>query len=322
MFRQGSVARLLAQRVATSVLSLFIASIVIFLAGQLVPGDAASYLLGKGASPEQLAAARVSLHENDPAWARYLSWTGHAVTGDFGRSLISGQPVWAELEPKLRNSMILAAVAGAFGLLLWNVLGCVAATARGRLVDRAVGGFTLVTLAIPAFVVGGLLILCFALAIPLFPATVTVSPDAPVLALLGSVWLPAVTIAITSASYPTRTARAAVLDKLTSGSVETARLRGLSPLPLTLRHVLPQAAPAILTADALVVGAFVGEMVVVETLFNYPGIGSYLVTAVGAHDLPVVQATALLGTVAWIITNLAADALSLVVNPRLRDGIR
>ncbi|MFE3572519.1 ABC transporter permease, partial [Bacillus subtilis] len=94
---EGSVARLLLHRAATSVLSLFIASVVIFFAGQLVPGDAASYLLGKGASPEQLAAARVSLNENAPAWSRYLSWIAHAATGDFGSSLISGQPVWAEL---------------------------------------------------------------------------------------------------------------------------------------------------------------------------------------------------------------------------------
>ncbi|MFC8431827.1 ABC transporter permease [Streptomyces sp. NPDC057253] len=307
-----------ARRLAAALGTLLLSSVLVFLALQALPGDVATQILGKDATPEAVAALRGQLGLDQPAWERYFDWIKGAVHGDFGTSLVSAKPVGSEVAQYLGNSALIAVVTIVFAVTGSLVLGILAGLYRDRWADHVISTAGLVGMSVPEFVVATVLVLCFSVALPWFPAVVLYGPDASVGQLLPAVWLPALALAIVMAAYIIRMARTSVIDVMASEYVTTARLKGLSTWRVVTRHALPSALLPTLHVIALNVAWLVGGVAVVENVFNYPGIGKLMLSSVQNRDLPVVQAVALISAVVYVVCNLAADLGAMALNPKLR----
>lgn len=310
------------RRLGAMVLTIVLSSLLVFFALQALPGDVATQVLGQNATPEAVAALREKLNLNQPPFQRYLSWVGHAVQGDFGESTASGDPVGALLWQSLRNTLLIASIAVVIGIVASLVLGIIAGLKRDKPADHFISGASLVAMSIPEFVVATLLVLVFAIAIPIFPAVVLSDADTSVASLLPSIWLPAATLAIALSAYIVRMARAGVIDVMNSEFVSAARLRGLTRSQVLFRHALPSALLPTVNVIALNIAWLIGGVVVVEAVFNYPGVGKLMLDAVYDRDLPILQAIAVLSAMVYALSNLAADMAAMALNPRLRTGGR
>jgi peptide/nickel transport system permease protein len=308
----------LARRVAAALGTLFLSSVLVFLAVQALPGDVATQVLGKDATPDAVAALRKQLGLDQPAWERYADWITGAVHGDFGTSLVAGGSVGGEVSSYLANSALIALVTVLFAVTGSIVLGILAGLYRDRWPDHVISTVSLVGMSVPEFVVATVLVLCFSVALPWFPAVVLYGPDATVGQLLPAVWLPALALAIVMAAYIVRMARTSVIDVMASEYVTTARLKGLSTWRVVTRHALPSALLPTLHVIALNVAWLAGGVAVVENVFNYPGIGKLMLSSVQNRDLPVIQAIALISAVVYVVCNLAADLGAMALNPKLR----
>lgn len=306
------------RRLASAVGTLFLSSLLVFLAVQALPGDVATQILGKDATPDAVAALRERLGLDRPAWERYFDWIKGALHGDLGTSLVSGKGVGGQVALYLGNSALIAAVTVLFAVTGSLVLGVVAGLYRDRWPDHLISGVSLVGMSVPEFVVATVLVLCFSIALPWFPAIVLYGPEASVGQLLPAVWLPALALAVVMAAYIVRMARTSVIDVMASEYVTTARLKGLSTWRIVTRHALPGALLPTLHVIALNVAWLAGGVAVVENVFNYPGIGKLMLSAVQNRDLPVIQAVALVSAVIYVICNLAADLGAMTLDPRLR----
>jgi peptide/nickel transport system permease protein len=312
------IARFALRRTGAMLLTVVLASLLVFGALQALPGDVATQILGRDATPDAVSALREQLNLDQPAWQRYLEWVGGAIQGDFGVSLASGESVGSMLALHLRNTLLIAVVAVAVGLVLSLVLGVVAGLWRGRWPDHVISGASLVGMSVPEFVLATLLVLAFSIAVPIFPAVVLDDADVAVGELLPAIWLPALALSIALAAYVVRMMRSSVIDVMASEYVETARLRGSGTARVVLRHALPNAMLPTLNVIALNIAWLIGGVVVVEVVFNYPGIGTLMIDAVHDRDLPVLQAIAVLSALVYAGCNLAADLTGIALNPRLR----
>lgn len=309
---------LVARRVAAALGTLFLSSVLVFLAVQALPGDVATQVLGKDATPESVAALRKELKLDQPAWERYADWVRGALQGDFGISLVSGKAVGGEVSLYLANSAVIALVTVLFAVTGSLLLGIVAGLYRDRWPDQLISTVSLIGMSVPEFVVATVLVLCFSVALPVFPAVVLYGPDAELGQLLPGVWLPATSLAVVMAAYIVRMARTSVIDVMASEYVTTARLKGLSAWRVVTRHALPGALLPTLHVIALNVAWLAGGVAVVENVFNYPGIGKLMLSSVQNRDLPVIQAIALISAVVYVVCNLAADLGAMALNPKLR----
>jgi peptide/nickel transport system permease protein len=309
---------LVARRVAAALGTLFLSSVLVFLAVQALPGDVATQVLGKDATPESVAALRKELKLDQPAWERYADWVRGALQGDFGTSLVSGKAVGGEVSLYLANSAVIALVTVLFAVTGSLLLGIVAGLYRDRWPDQLISTVSLIGMSVPEFVVATVLVLCFSVALPVFPAVVLYGPDAELGQLLPGVWLPATSLAVVMAAYIVRMARTSVIDVMASEYVTTARLKGLSAWRVVTRHALPGALLPTLHVIALNVAWLAGGVAVVENVFNYPGIGKLMLSSVQNRDLPVIQAIALISAVVYVVCNLAADLGAMALNPKLR----
>lgn len=310
--------RLILQRLALSLLVFALVAIIVFVLVELLPGDAATAYLGRNATPERVARVQAELGLDRPAPERFAAWVGDLLRGDLGESLGQRRPVNELLWMRLRNSMLLAGMALLVSLPLALVLGIVSALQRDRWPDVSISVFSLFSLSLPQFVVGVLLIFAFSLQFALFPAVTTVPAQAPIGELLSSAVLPTATIAIGITGYLLSIVRSSMIDVLESEYVKMARLRGIPVLRVVIFHALPSALLPVITISALLVAWMVGNLVVVEAVFNYPGVGTLMINAINDRDLPLMQAIVLVMAGVYVLTNLLADVLSLVVNPRLR----
>ena len=310
--------KLVAQRLAFGALTLIAVSVLIFAATELLPGDVASAILGRQATPEAAAAIRAELGLDRPAPARYADWLGGFVTGDLGRSLANREPIAPRLAERLGNTLFLAALAALVAVPVAVGLGVAAAVWRGRIFDRAASALTLAAISVPEFFVGYLLIVLLAVRLPLFPSLASISPGMALPERLHAVALPALTLALVVVAHMMRMTRAAVVDLLAAPYAEMARLKGLSEARVVVRHALPNALGPIAAVVALNLAYLVAGVVVVEVVFVYPGAGQYMVDAVANRDVPVVQACAMAFAAAYVGLNLLADLLGLLGNPRLR----
>ncbi|MGW0866554.1 ABC transporter permease [Streptomyces sp. NPDC002611] len=308
----------IARRIAAALGTLLLSSLLVFLAVQALPGDVATQVLGKDATPQAVAELRGSLGLDRPAVERYGDWMWGALHGDFGTSLVSGTAVGGEVTQYLGNSMLIAALTILFAVTGSLLLGIVAGLYRDRWPDHLISTVSLVGMSVPEFVVATVLVLCFSVALPWFPAVVLYGPDATVGQLLPAVWLPALALAVVMAAYIVRMARTSVIDVMASEYVTTARLKGLSTWRVVTRHALPSALLPVLHVIALNVAWLLGGVAVVENVFNYPGIGKLMLSSVQNRDLPVIQAIALISAVVYVVCNLAADLGAMALNPRLR----
>ncbi|MHA5052394.1 ABC transporter permease [Streptomyces sp. SD15] len=308
----------IARRVAAALGTLFLSSVLVFLAVQALPGDVATQVLGKDATPDAVAALREKLKLDQPAWERYVDWVRGALHGDFGASLVSGKAVGGEVSLYLANSALIALITVLFAVTGSIVLGILAGLYRDRWPDHLISTVSLVGMSVPEFVVATVLVLCFSIALPWFPAVVLYGPEASVGQLLPAVWLPALALAVVMAAYIVRMARTSVIDVMASEYITTARLKGLSTWRVVTRHALPSALLPTLHVIALNVAWLAGGVAVVENVFNYPGIGKLMLSSVQNRDLPVIQAIALISAVVYVACNLAADLGAMALNPKLR----
>lgn len=310
--------RLVAIRLVTGLVTLLLAATFVFLAVQALPGDVAQQLLGQNATPEAVETLRAQLGLDQPLWTRYLEWVSGAVVGDFGTSLVSGAPVAETVWSAFGSTLLIATPAIVIGIGLSLALGVLAARRRGSAVDATVSLVSLVLMSIPEFVVATLLVLVLAILVPVLPAVVLQGPDATVGDLLPAVVLPATTLVIAMAAYIIRAMRSSTIDGLATEYATTATLKGVPDRRVLWRHVVPTALLPVLPVIAINVAWLLGGVVVVESVFNYPGLGSLMIESVSTRDLPTLQAIAVVSATVYVGVNLVADLLALAIDPRQR----
>lgn len=310
--------RLLTTRVVLGLLTLFAISILIFAATEMLPGDVASAVLGQGATPETLAAYRLELGLDRPAYVRYLEWFWGAIRGDLGVSLTNKRDILETITPRFKNTMFLAGFAALIAVPVSVGLGILAAINEGKWIDRVANIVSLAAISVPEFFIAYVLILFFSVKHRWFPSLATVFPDMPLTTKLYVTALPAVTLTLLVTAHMLRMTRSSVLAIMSQPYIEMAFLKGLPRARVILRHALPNAAAPIIAVIALNLAYLIVGVVVIEVVFVYPGMGQYMVDGVTKRDLPVVQACGLVFASAFIILNTAADILGILVNPRLR----
>ncbi|GJH11160.1 ABC transporter permease [Caballeronia novacaledonica] len=311
--------RLVAARLGLAVLTLFIVSMVVFGITGLLPGDAAQQALGQAATPEQVTALRHQFGLDQPAVTRYLQWLVHVVTGNFGTSLSNNLPVSELIATRLPNSLVLAGLTALVSVPLALVIGIVSAMYRGSLVDRVLNVLTLSTVAVPEFLVATIAVLIFAVKLRWLPALSYLSDVSSFGGLLRTYAMPVMTLCCVIVAQMARMTRAAVLDQLNASYVEMALLKGATPMRVVLRHVLPNTIGPIANAVALSLSYLFGGVVIVESIFNYPGLASLMVDAVTNRDMPLVQGCVMVFCAAYLALVLIADLAQIVSNPRLRQ---
>jgi peptide/nickel transport system permease protein len=318
----GGATGFIVRRLLLGILVLAMVSVVVFAATQALPGDPARAILGRSATPQSLAALRKQLHLDRPVLDQYWTWLTGLLRGNLGRSLAAQEPVSKLLAPKLVNSSVLVMVAAVVSIPLSVAIGSWAALKRERIFDSLSSSLLLILAALPEFVVAVVLVILFATTVfNVLPAISNVPPgsrpwDDPVVLVL-----PALTLVIAVAPYVARIMRASMIEVLESDYVEMARLKGLTERTVLIRHALPNALGPVFQVIALNLAYLAGGIVVIEYVFNYAGIGSALQDAVVTHDLPVVQALAMLIAAVYVLLNLLADLATIMVTPRLRTRL-
>jgi peptide/nickel transport system permease protein len=305
-------------RIVIGVATLFAISTIVFLGVEALPGDAATAVLGQTATPELLAQYREDFGLNEPLLSRYGEWLGGLFQGDLGRSLPSGDPVWSLLHDKVRNTLALAVVTLAVLVPLSVLLGILSAVWRDRPFDHTVATSTLALIATPEFVVGTLLAVGFAVWLDLLPPVSLVDAEQGLAGQWKAFILPALTLLAAAVAQTIRMVRASMIDVLRSDYVQMAQLKGVPQRRVLFRHALPNAVAPTITIIAFNIGWLLGGVVVVEAVFQFPGIGLAFANAVSTRDLPTVQAIALLITGCYVVVNLLADIAVILLNPRLR----
>ena len=314
--RSSALTRFLLRRLGLALVTLLLVSMLVFATAQLLPGDLGRTILGPYATEEQVAELNDRLGADDPAPVRYADWLSRFVRGDWGTSASLQQPVRPLVLDRLGNSLLLALYALALAVPVALALGMLAARHRGRPLDAAVSATAVSLMAMPEFVVGTILSIVFAVQLGWFPVSAAVPDDA--VSFFHELTLPAVVLALVLFGSLARVARAATLAVLDADYTRTATLKGLPARRVLARHVLPNVLPPTIAAIGAHVGYLVGGIVVVETLFAYPGLGKLLLDSAQAHDLAPLEACVLATAIAVMAANLAADVAASALNPRLR----
>ncbi|NNE22787.1 MAG: ABC transporter permease [Rhizobiales bacterium] len=319
------VLRTVLQRLGLGLLTLLVVSIIIFSSLIFLPGDFATAILGQAATPETVAAFRKELGLDEPAFIRYFDWLRGALVGDFGTSFSgrSGGSAGAVrqvadlIEPRLYNTLFLAAMTAIIAVPLALTLGIMAALYRNSWFDRAVNAATLTTISFPEFFVAYILMLFLAVKFDVFPSLANVSDTTPFGERVYRCMLPSITLTLVIVAHMMRMTRAAIINLLASPYIEMAQLKGVSRTNVIVHHALPNAWAPIVNVIAFNLAYLVVGVVVVEVVFVYPGVGQLMVDSVTSRDIPVVQACALIFAATYILLNLFADVISIITNPRL-----
>ncbi len=309
---------LIARRIGVAALTLLLVSVIVFSITALLPGDAAQAALGQSATAETVAALRTQLGLDQPAYLRYLHWLLGLLSGNPGQSLANNVPVGELIAQRLPKSLWLAAAAAAISVPLALSIGILSAMYRGSTLDRALNIATLAMIAVPEFFVATVAVLIFAVKLHWLSALSYV-PDHPSLGqFLRAYAMPTMTLSFVIVAQMARMTRAAVIDQVNQSYVEMAILKGASPARVVLAHALPNAVGPIANAVALSLSYLLGGAIIVETIFNYPGIASLMVDAVTNRDMPLLQACAMIFCCAYLVLVLLADVCAIVSNPKLR----
>lgn len=312
------ILKLLVQRIALGLLLLLGVSALIFLGVEALPGDTAQAILGQQATPEALANLREKLGLNEPALSRYFSWLGGVVTGDLGTALTNGADIAQSIGQRLGNTLFLAGCAAVIAVPLAILLGLIAARYAGKWPDKLISGVTLTTISLPEFVAAYFVIFLLTQAIPIFQPVAMVFPGMSFWAKLNAVALPVIVLVLVVLAHMMRMTRAAILNVMQSAYIETAELKGLSPMTIIWKHAFPNAIAPVVSVVMLNLAYLVVGVVVVEVVFGYNALGQYLVDHVTKRDLPVVQAVGLIFAAVYIFLNMLADIIGILANPRLR----
>ncbi|MGE8420483.1 ABC transporter permease [Pseudomonas sp.] len=313
----NSLCKLLAQRLALGLLSLFAVSVIIFLAVGMLPGDVAEAMLGQAATPQTVAALRAQLGLDVPALTRFGHWAWQLLHGDLGLSLANQRPIAELIAARLGNTFTLALLAALVSVPVALILGMLAALYRNSWFDRLLNTSALSAVSFPEFFVAYILILVFAVKLNWLPSISNLAPGAGMGEVLERSLLPVLTLSLVVIAQMMRMTRAALINLLASPYIEMARLKGISPARIIVHHALPNALAPIINVVALNLAYLVVGVVVVEVVFVYPGLGQLLVDSVAKRDIPVVQACSLIFAATYILLNTTADVLSIASNPRL-----
>jgi peptide/nickel transport system permease protein len=317
--RPHPIRDLLIKRSLIGILTLVLVSILVFAATQTLPGNAASAVLLNTATPQRLHALEVQLGLNRPAVDQYWTWLTGVLHGNFGKSLANGQPVSTLIGGRILNSLALVVLAGAIGTLIGVGLGVLAAARRDSVFDHVLSVTSLGVTALPEFVVAVVLIIFFAaVVVHWFPAVSVFVPGTAPWSNPKELVLPVATLVIVVVPYVFRMMRASMIDALESDYVQMARLKGVPKWRVLLFHALPNAIAPTIQVIGLTFLYLAGGVVVVEYMFNYPGLGQALVSAVSDRDIPQIQAIVLILAAFYIAVNILTDVIALAVSPRRR----
>lgn len=315
--------RYLLARLAYTVAILVAVSMMVFAVTELLPGNVVTMILGTDATPEETKRLTAQLGLDRPAPERYLKWVSGVVQGDFGTSLRMQRPITPILLDRLRNSLILAGIAFAMVAIGGIVFGIVTAWYEGSRLDRSLTAVAVIGTSLPEFVTGTVLVLVLGGGLfSLFPSSGYNGFSIGWADALHHLFLPAVTLAVVLTAYVGRVTRTSTIDVLRSDYVRTARLKGLLPSTVLLRHVLPNALVPTTTVLFMNVGWLVGGIVVAEAVFVFPGIGRLMLFAISERDWPLIQACALATASIYVFSNFLGDVVVMALSPRIRYAAR
>jgi len=312
------VPSLILKRLVVAIITLLIVSFAVFFATSLLPGDTATILLGQAATPEAVAGLRKAMHLDDPAIFRFLRWILGLFQGDLGTSYANKMPVAALIGERFVNTMKLAGITTLVSVPLALTLGITAATLRGSTYDRIVTVLSIGVISVPEFMVATTAVLLFAVYLRWLPALSLANNVHSLIDVVKIYAMPVITLTFVVSAQMIRMTRAAVIETLNTAYVEMALLKGASRGRLVLKHALPNALGPIVNAVALSLSYLIGGVIIVETIFNYPGIAKLMVDAVATRDLPLIQSCAMIFCLGYLILITAADIVAIVSNPRLR----
>jgi len=310
--------RFVLRRLGFLLLTLLLTSVIVFSITQFLPGDVARVLLPRDASEEAVEAKREELGMNRPAVVQYVSWVGRFARGDWGTSFAWGTPIRPRVMDALRNSLMLAAVALLFSVPLSIALGVWAGLSENRLADHTISLVSLSVVGLPEFVTGVILIGLLAHSWKLLPATSSMEPGTGFAAAFPSLIMPALTATFVLLAYIVRLTRAEVVEQMSKAYVRTATLKGMPRAIVIVKHVLRNALLPTVTVIAISIGWLIGGIIVIENVFNYPGLGRLLITAIDNQDFPLMQAITMVVVFGVVLSNLLADLIYAALNPRIR----
>lgn len=318
MLRSATTWILVGQRLGIALITLLIVSFAVFFATELLPGDVAEVLLGQAATPEAVAGLRTAMGLDEPAIWRFLSWLGGLATGDLGMSYVNKMAVADLLSGRLMNTLRLAGIVTLVCVPAALTLGIAAAMWRGSWLDRLVSVLTISVISVPEFMVATLAVLVFAVWLDWLPA-LSFGVDVDSLGdMLRAYAMPVISLSFVVSAQMIRMTRAAVIETINTPYVEMALLKGASRTRMVLRHALPNALGPIANAVALSLSYLVGGVIIVETVFNYPGVAKLMVDAVSTRDLPLIQSCAMIFCISYLLLITLADMIAILSNPRLR----
>ena len=310
------------QRLGFAVFTLVFVSGLVFVSVEALPGNVCTAYLQRLAQGPRLERCIEQQGLNRPAIQRYGEWVAGAVQGDLGVSLKKRRPISDLLAERFRNTAVLAGAASLIGIPLALTLGFWAGIRRDKPSDLIVSTVAMIAMTVPEFVTASLVIFLFAITLNWFPAVTVVSPSAPILELLPNIVLPVIVLALVMTAHILRMTRASVIEVLTSDFIQMARLKGVPEREIFWRHLAPSALIPAVNVIALTIAWLLGGVVVIEQVFNYPGMGTLMLQAIYDRDLPMVQAIALIFAAIYVVANLLADIAMVLLDPRLRSSRR
>ncbi len=306
------------RRIGLGIITLFVVSLLVFFGIELLPGDIAQAILGQGATEETLAVIREELGLERPAIVRYFEWLGGLLTGNLGDALGTGRQIFDIMALRLPTTLLLGGVTAVFAVPLALTLGLIAAMYPGTIFDRAISIGTLCVISGPEFLIATLLVLLFAVTLRWVPAVSYLSDTATFEQYLRALFLPVLTLIFAVLAPMTRMTRSAVLNVMTSPSIEMAILKGVPRMRIVLWHALPNAFAPIVNVIAINLAYLITGVVVVEVIFSFPGLGKLMVDGVQSRDIPVVQACAMFFCAVYVGFYILTDVVTILANPRLR----
>ena len=317
--------RYILRRLGFLLLTVLLTSLIIFAVTQWLPGDVCRIILGREVGEQALVSCRENLGLNEPLPIQYFNWLRNFATGDWGQSFSTRSPILPLVLERVGNSLMLASLTLVISVPLAVSLGVVAGLNENKFIDNAINIFSLSVVGLPEFVTGLVLIQIFSFelrkrGLPSLPANSSIRPEAGFAEALPMLILPAVTATLVLLAYIARLTRAGVIEELKKPYVRTADLKGLPRSTVIFKHVLRNALLPTITIIAISFGWLISGLVVIENVFNYPGLGRLLVFAIDRRDLPLMQAIVMVTVVGFASANLIADLLYGVLNPRIRLG--
>ena len=310
---------LILKRILLGFITLFIVSLITFVGVEILPGDACTTYLERQAFGAALEACYERLGLDIPAYERYFVWASGVIQGDFGYSLSGEMKINDVLGPRVKNSLVLASASILIGIPIALLLGIITALWRDKLPDIVISTFTIFSMTIPEFISATLLILIVAIWLEWLPGIVIVPTGVSVVELLPNIILPVIAISMIMTAHMARMVRSSVIQVMASDYVQMAILKGVPYWKMVFKHVLPNALLPAINVVALTIAWLLGGVVVTEVVFNYPGLGRLVIESISNRDLPVVQALAIILASIYVIINLIADLLTLMLNPRLKS---